>query len=80
MSAKRRPLGRHFEIAIAIGSTWRATAVAALGAADRPLQCSLGTAWVGNFELPEGVQGRSPSQMVLPAPTGARPAIWVMPC
>jgi len=45
--------------------------MSALGAAARPLQCSLGTAWVGNFELPEGVRGRSPSQLVLPAPTGA---------
>ena len=45
--------------------------MAALGATARPLQCSLGTAWVGNFELPRGIQGSSPSQMVLPGPTGA---------
>jgi sugar (pentulose or hexulose) kinase len=44
--------------------------MSALGATARPLQCSLGTAWVGNFELPEAVQGRSPSQLALPAPTG----------
>lgn len=44
--------------------------MAALGAAPHPLQCSLGTAWVGNFELPERFEGRSPSQMLLPAPTG----------
>jgi len=44
--------------------------MAALGAAPHPLQCSLGTAWVGNFELPGRFEGRSPSQMLLPAPTG----------
>lgn len=41
--------------------------LAALGASDRPLQCSLGTAWVANFELPKGVLGRSPFQLTLPA-------------
>jgi len=45
--------------------------VTALGTSARPLQCSLGTAWVGNFELPPGFVGRSPSQLALPAPTGA---------
>lgn len=45
--------------------------VTALGTSSRPLQCSLGTAWVGNFELPRGYAGRSHSQIVLPAPTGA---------
>ncbi len=45
--------------------------VTALGNSERPLQASLGTAWVGNFELHPGFAGRSPSQMVLPAPTGS---------
>ncbi|MCX5758670.1 MAG: FGGY family carbohydrate kinase, partial [Candidatus Hydrogenedentes bacterium] len=43
-----------------------------LAAADtctRPLQCSLGTAWVGNFRLPKGVRGSSPFQLVLPSPS-----------
>ena len=36
----------------------------------RPLQCSLGTAWVGNFVLPAGTGGRSSLQMAIPAPVG----------
>ena len=44
--------------------------MAAALASDRPLQFSLGTAWVGNFVLPEGMKGGSPSQLVLPAPVG----------
>lgn len=42
--------------------------LSALGASDRPLQCSLGTAWVGNFVLPEGSTGWSPFQLALPSP------------
>jgi xylulokinase len=34
----------------------------------QPLQCSLGTAWVGNFILPTGTTGHSPNQLVLPSP------------
>lgn len=34
----------------------------------RPLQCSLGTAWVGNFCLPETMTGTSPFQFAIPAP------------
>jgi sugar (pentulose or hexulose) kinase len=37
---------------------------------QRPLQCSLGTAWVGNFTLPEATPDGSPCQIVLPSPTG----------
>lgn len=33
-----------------------------------PLQCSLGTAWVGNFLLPDSIRGGSPFQLVIPAP------------
>ncbi|HOF89452.1 MAG TPA: FGGY-family carbohydrate kinase, partial [Armatimonadota bacterium] len=36
----------------------------------KPLQCSLGTAWVGNFPLPDDTTGHSPYQLVLPAPVG----------
>lgn len=36
----------------------------------RPLQCSLGTAWVGNFALPEDCAGCSSNQLVLPSPLG----------
>ncbi len=34
----------------------------------RPLQCSLGTAWVGNFCLPQELQGTSSIQFAIPAP------------
>jgi sugar (pentulose or hexulose) kinase len=37
-------------------------------ASQRPLQASLGTAWVGNFILPPGFQGRSPFHLVIAAP------------
>ena len=35
---------------------------------SRPLQCSLGTAWVGNFVLPPGCTGWAPVQLVIPSP------------
>jgi xylulokinase len=35
-----------------------------------PLQCSLGTAWVGNFVTRPGAEGHQPIQLVVPAPTG----------
>jgi sugar (pentulose or hexulose) kinase len=38
------------------------------GARGRPLACSLGTAWVGSFCLPEDSKGHSPIQMVQPMP------------
>jgi sugar (pentulose or hexulose) kinase len=38
------------------------------GTSGHPLQCSLGTAWVGNFCLPEGITGTSPFQFAIPAP------------
>ena len=37
---------------------------------ERPLQCSLGTAWVGNFVLDDANPWSSPTQMVLPSPSG----------
>lgn len=43
--------------------------MAATGVSARPLQCSLGTAWVGNFVLPSDTTGTSPTQIVLPSPT-----------
>jgi xylulokinase len=39
-------------------------------AGARPLQCSLGTAWVGNFELPRGAGGGSEFQLPLPPLAG----------
>ncbi len=36
----------------------------------RPLHCSLGTAWVGNFTLEDADTWTSPTQMLLPSPTG----------
>lgn len=36
----------------------------------KPLQCSLGTAWVGNFVLPPERQGQTPFGLILPAPNG----------
>ncbi|GMV91517.1 MAG: gluconate kinase [Candidatus Hydrogenedentota bacterium] len=44
--------------------------LASLGKLKRPLQCSLGTAWVGNFVLPPRLRGGSPYQLVLPNPAG----------
>jgi sugar (pentulose or hexulose) kinase len=37
----------------------------------RPLQCSLGTAWVGNFVLENGFKHGSGFQFPIPAPAGA---------
>jgi sugar (pentulose or hexulose) kinase len=36
----------------------------------QPLECSLGTAWVGNFVLPPAFHGSSPFQLCIAAPTG----------
>jgi len=41
-----------------------------LHASRLPLECSLGTAWVGNFVLPPAFQGGSPFQLCIAAPTG----------
>jgi xylulokinase len=41
-----------------------------LGTMRRPLQCSLGTAWVGNFVVPDGFAGGSPFQLSIPSPAG----------
>ena len=43
--------------------------LAASTLSDRPLQFSLGTAWVGNFTLPAGAAWASPFQLVAPSPT-----------
>ncbi len=34
----------------------------------RPMQCSLGTAWVGNFQLPGDSMGHTPFQLAIPSP------------
>ena len=43
--------------------------MSAIKTSEHPLQCSLGTAWVGNFVLPEESEGRSPFQLPVPAPS-----------
>ena len=45
--------------------------LSALGVSKRPLQCSLGTAWVGNFTVATYDNGWSPTQLVVPDPAGA---------
>jgi len=45
--------------------------MAAAGASQRPVQCSLGTAWVANFVMPPGAAWQSAFQLVLPSPMGA---------
>ena len=42
--------------------------LSAVGVSERPLQCSLGTAWVGNFTVPEETRARSGILLVVPAP------------
>lgn len=44
--------------------------LAALGICERPLQVSLGTAWVGNFTIPELATGYAPVQLVIASPAG----------
>jgi len=44
--------------------------MATAGVSAHPLQCSLGTAWVGNFVLPDDTTGWSPRQLAIPSPTG----------
>ena len=39
-----------------------------MGTSARPLQCSLGTAWVGNFVQPKGPPPPGALQLVLPSP------------
>lgn len=41
-----------------------------VGVTDKPMQCSLGTAWVGNFVLPDQTDGASPTQIAIPSPHG----------
>lgn len=36
----------------------------------QPLECSLGTAWVGNFLLPQAFRGSSPFQLCIAGPAG----------
>lgn len=42
----------------------------AWGISARPLQASLGTAWVGNFTVRDDTSGQSPLQLILPSPVG----------
>lgn len=41
-----------------------------VGISRRPLLCSLGTAWVGSFVLPQGPPAWPGAQLVLPSPVG----------
>jgi sugar (pentulose or hexulose) kinase len=43
--------------------------MAMTSAVAHPLVCSLGTAWVGNFQTTPGTRSVSPSQLVIPSPT-----------
>ncbi len=45
-----------------------ASYLAATGPLEHPLQCSLGTSWVGNFRLPAGVRAASPFCIKVPSP------------
>jgi sugar (pentulose or hexulose) kinase len=44
--------------------------LSATGASARPLQCSLGTAWVGNFVVEKPSPASSGLQLLLPSPVG----------
>jgi len=44
--------------------------LSACGVSDRPVQCSLGTAWVGNFVLPPGREPEAGLNLILPSPVG----------
>lgn len=44
--------------------------LAAAGSSISPLQCSLGTAWVGNFALPDNAVCHSAFQLAIPSPVG----------
>ncbi|MBN2302384.1 MAG: FGGY-family carbohydrate kinase [Lentisphaerae bacterium] len=44
--------------------------ISASGVSRRPLQCSLGTAWVGNYLLPKTSKWHSPTQFPIPAIIG----------
>lgn len=66
-----REAAREFTIAEGIAVTGpyidqEASYLSAAGAGSNPLQISMGTAWVGNFTLPAGMRGGSPSQLTLP--------------
>jgi len=44
--------------------------LSAEGICERPLQVSLGTAWVGNFVVPDPTVGYAPVQLVIGSPSG----------
>lgn len=52
--------------------------MAARHISSHPLQCSLGTAWVGNFVVPAHTAGGSSIQLLIPAPT-ARGQLVIQP-
>jgi sugar (pentulose or hexulose) kinase len=53
--------------------------LSAAGGFRRPLQVSLGTAWVGNFVMPGPRSGWSPVQLVIAAPTPGTGSLVIQP-
>jgi len=53
--------------------------LSAAAVSERPLQCSLGTAWVGNFVVPRDGAGSSPNQLVIPSPLAAPGRLVIQP-
>lgn len=53
--------------------------LSAAGAFPRPLQCSLGTAWVGNVVMPSPRNGWSPVQLVIAAPPPEAGCLVIQP-
>jgi sugar (pentulose or hexulose) kinase len=53
--------------------------LSAVGSFQSPLQCSLGTAWVGNFTMPQPRSGWSPVQLVIAAPTPGGGSLVIQP-
>jgi len=53
--------------------------LSAAAAFPRPLQCSLGTAWVGNFTMPGPRCGWSPVQLVIAAPVQGAGSLVIQP-
>jgi len=68
-AAKRFGLPEEIPVAGPYGDQ-EAGFISCMEVSDSPLQCSLGTAWVGNFIIDHPDSGRSPFQLPIPAPKG----------
>ena len=53
--------------------------LSAAGLGAHPLQCSLGTAWVGNFVMPDPRCGWSPVQLVIASPVPGTGSLVIQP-